>query len=72
MPADPTGWQAVLQARALDGWAALEREACLVWLRRPGIPRSALEDLLMSSFFAAFDSAARHDDQARAVLSLLR
>ena len=104
--ADPTGWQAVLQARsgalaeigaqveaharrltlaslgvdeatpllqaALDGWAALEREACLVWLEHPDIARPALEDLLMTSFFAALDAAARHDDQAQAVLNRLQ
>lgn len=61
----------LLQA-ALDGWAALEREACLVWLRHPGIARPALEDLLMTSFFAALGAAARHDDQARAVLNRLQ
>ncbi len=103
--ADPTGWNAVLQARtgaladigaaveaharrmtlaslgvdraspllqaALDGWAALEREACLAWLRTPEIPRSAVEDLLMSSFLASLESAARHDEQAREVLARL-
>jgi AcrR family transcriptional regulator len=61
----------VLEA-ALDGWAALEREACLTWLRHPGMPRSAVEDLLMSSFLASLDAAARHDEQARAVLERLR
>jgi AcrR family transcriptional regulator len=56
---------------ALDGWAALEREACLTWLRHPELPRAAVEDLLTTSFFAALESAARHDEQARDVLERL-
>lgn len=61
----------VLQA-ALDGWTALERAVCLTWLRHPEIGRSAVEDLLMSSFLAALESAARHDPQARDALRHLQ
>lgn len=57
----------VLRA-AIDGWAAFEREACLVWLEQPGLPRAALEDMLQTSFFTALQAAARHDEQAREVL----
>jgi AcrR family transcriptional regulator len=53
---------------ALDGWAALERAACLTWLEHPEIERSAMEDLLESSFFATLTAAARHDPQTRRVL----
>jgi len=56
---------------ALDGWAALEREACLTWLQHPEIERLAVEDLLLSSFVAAMQSAARHDAQAQQVLGRL-
>lgn len=57
-----------LMQAALAGWAALEREACVLWLRHPEIERPAVEDLLMSSFLATLTSAARHDQQARGVL----
>lgn len=56
---------------ALDGWAAFEREACLTWLDHPDLGRDAVEDLLESSFLAALGAAARHDDQAQAVLQRL-
>lgn len=61
----------LLQA-ALDGWAAFEREVCLTWLRSPEIERAAIEELLLSSFLAAIESAARHDGQSRSVLDRLR
>lgn len=57
---------------ALDGWAALEREACLTWLRHPEMSRPAIEDLLMSSFIAGIEAAARHDAQAQEVLRTLQ
>lgn len=56
---------------ALDGWAAMERSACLTWLDHPQLPRAALEDLLVSSFLAALHATARHDEQARNVLERL-
>lgn len=55
----------------LDGWAALEREACRTWLARPGLSRAALEDLLESAFLGALAAAARHDEQAARVLETL-
>ena len=61
---------AVLRA-VIDGWAAFEREACLVWLEDPTLPRAALEDVLQSSFLTALQAAARHDEQARDVLARL-
>jgi AcrR family transcriptional regulator len=61
----------LLQA-ALDGWAALERECCLAWLSSDDISRAALEAVLFSTFFAAMDAIAEHDEQARAVLIRLR
>lgn len=66
--ADPSP---VLQA-ALAGWAALERAACLTWLGHPDMPRAAVEDLLLSSFLASIDAAARHDALARSVLEALQ
>lgn len=57
---------------ALDGWSALEREACLTWLRHPEIARPAIEDLLIGSFLATLEAAARHDEQSREVLDRLR
>jgi AcrR family transcriptional regulator len=61
---------AVLRA-ALDGWAALEREVCLGWLSEPAMSRVAVEELLLSSFLGVLTAAARHDDQARQVLTRL-
>lgn len=61
----------LLLRAALDGWAALERGACLTWLRYPEIARSAIEDLLMTSFLATLEAVARHDEQARDVLARL-
>ena len=61
----------LLQA-GLDGWAALEREACLTWLRHPQMERAALEDLLVSSFLATLESVARHDEQARRIVERLQ
>ena len=58
-------------ATALDGWAALERQACLTWLAHPELPRAAVEDLLVSSFLAALEAAARHDAQSKDVLDRL-
>ena len=54
---------------ALDGWAALERDCCLAWLDHPQIERAALEDVLMSTFFATLEAVARHDPQAREILT---
>lgn len=54
---------------ALNGWAALEREACLAWLEHPQLPRAAVEDLLMTTFLQALEAAARHDERTREVLA---
>lgn len=51
---------------AVDGWMALEKQVCRTWLDHPGLPRAAVEDLLVSTFLQALDAAARHDGQARA------
>ena len=59
-------------AAAVDGWAALERQVCLDWLQRPALSRAVVEDLLLSSFLGGLEAAARHDEQARAVLDRLR
>ncbi len=58
---------AVLRA-VIEGWAAFEREACLIWLEERTLPRTALEDVLESSFLTALQAAARHDEQARQVM----
>ena len=47
---------------ALDGWAAWGA-SLPAWLQHPEIKRLAVEDLLLSSFVAAMQSAARHDAQ---------
>ena len=59
-------------AAVVDGWAAFERQVCLDWLDRPALPRSAVEDLLLSSFLGALQAAARHDEKARRVLEGLQ
>jgi AcrR family transcriptional regulator len=53
---------------ALSGWAAFERSACLVWLDHPEISRTAVEELLQSTFLAALESAAHHDPVTAAVV----
>lgn len=58
-------------AAALDGWSALERQVCLDWLDHPDLARTAVEDLLLSSFLSALQAAARHDEQAQHVLERL-
>lgn len=56
---------------ALSGWLAFERAACLGWLDNQGLPRQALEDLLLSTFVETLTVSARHDDQARNALARL-
>lgn len=58
-------------AAALDGWSALERQVCLDWLAHPELSREAVEDLLLSSFLATLQAAARHDTQSREALARL-
>jgi AcrR family transcriptional regulator len=56
---------------ALDGWAALERQVCLDWLKQPAMPRAAVEQLLLASFLSLLEAAAVHDEQAHGVLGRL-
>lgn len=58
-------------AAALAGWSALERQVCLTWLDEAGLPRAAVEDLLINTFVTSLQAAARHDDQTRQVLERL-
>jgi AcrR family transcriptional regulator len=57
---------------ALKAWAQFERSVCLEWLLSPSVPRSAIEDMLISSFLETLNAVARHDEPtARAVARIL-
>ena len=56
---------------ALDAWLAFEKQACLAWLDRPELSRTAIEDLLGSTFDRTLEATARHDEQTREVLARL-
>lgn len=57
---------------ALNSWSALERQLCLDWLDNPSLTRSAVEDLLLTSFLQLLHAAARHDQQTERVLTHLQ
>ena len=57
---------------AFNSWSALERQLCLDWLDGPPISRSAVEDLLLTSFLQLLQAAARHDQQAQHALAQLQ
>lgn len=53
---------------AIRGWMQMERSVCLLWLEHGEIERSAIEDVLVSSFLAVLTAAARHDPVSAAAL----
>jgi hypothetical protein len=56
---------------ALAGWAAFEREVCLVWLDHPEVDVGVVKEQLLAAFAAVLEATARHDEQARRALERL-